>query len=83
MYADSILGAKRWWVSPPHLEPRFEGNATQLAWAAGRGQEEEAAEGVLACTARAGEAIYIPSNWWHATLNLQDYNAFTSVFVRE
>jgi oxalate decarboxylase/phosphoglucose isomerase-like protein (cupin superfamily) len=31
----------------------------------------------------AGETLYVPSNWWHATLNLDEYGAFTTVFVRE
>ena len=39
--------------------------------------------GVTACTVRPGEAIYIPFNWWHATLNLDAYNVFTSAFVLE
>ena len=78
VYAESVLGSKRWWLAPPGEGPTFDGNATQLSFVLGGG-----GAGVAACTVREGEAIYIPSDWWHATLNLASYNAFTSVFVRE
>jgi hypothetical protein len=82
VYAESVLGAKRWWLAPPGAAPAFDGNATQLSYALARqGREED--EGVLACTVAQGEAIYIPAQWWHATLNLNEYTAFTSAFVRE
>jgi len=31
----------------------------------------------------AGEVLYIPPGWWHATLNVAGYNAFVSVFTQE
>ena len=36
--------------------------------------------GILECTVHAGEAIYFPTNWWHATLNL-DESVFISSLV--
>mmetsp|Transcript_10853 Transcript_10853/g.29087 ORF Transcript_10853/g.29087 Transcript_10853/m.29087 type:complete len:345 (-) Transcript_10853:23-1057(-) len=36
---------------------------------------------LLRCTLRAGEILYIPTGWWHATLNLDAYTAFMSVFL--
>lgn len=83
VYAESVLGAKRWWLAPPGAAPAFDGNATQLSYALARGQAGGEASGVLACTVAQGEAIYIPAQWWHATLNLNAYTAFTSAFVRE
>jgi hypothetical protein len=38
---------------------------------------------LLECTAAPGEVIYIPPQWWHATLNLDDWNVFFSVFTQE
>lgn len=35
------------------------------------------------CTAHEGDILYIPPQWWHATLNLDGYNAFVSVFTLE
>ena len=81
VYAATVLGRKRWWLAPPHREPAFDGNATQLAYASAHAAAD--ADGVVACTVEAGESIYVPPMWWHATLNLEAYNAFTTVFVRE
>ena len=80
VYAEVMAGSKRWWLSPPHQVPAFHGNATQLSYALQHPAEEP---GVLACTAHADEVLYIPAGWWHATLNLAPYTAFTSAFVRE
>ena len=80
VYAEVMAGSKRWWLSPPHQEPAFNGNSTQLSYALSHPAEEP---GILACTAYANEVLYIPANWWHATLNLAPYTAFTSAFVRE
>lgn len=82
VYAQSILGSKQWWVSPPATQPAFHGNHTQLSYALQQ-QASGLEAGVLTCAVAPGEAIYIPSQWWHATLNLHAYTAFTSVFVRE
>lgn len=38
-------------------------------------------EGLWECTLRPGEAIFFPSMWMHATLNLEQYNFFVSVFL--
>lgn len=38
---------------------------------------------LLECTAHPGEVIYIPPQWWHATLNLDAWNVFFSVFTQE
>lgn len=47
-----------------------------VAWPAG-------VPGATACVLEPCEVLYIPSQWWHATLNLEDYNVFVSTFVRE
>lgn len=35
------------------------------------------------CTVNAGEMIYFPNGWHHATLNLDRYNVFVSSFTTE
>ncbi len=39
--------------------------------------------GLLVCTAGPGQVLYIPPQWWHATLNMDEYNVFVSVFTQE
>ena len=129
-FAESVIGAKRWFLSPPDLRPTFDATLTQLNWtiawearmqrrerrlnrwrasvarsiAAQDGgawtspaynvaddQEAEIEpddsqnndDAILQCTLVAGEVIYIPPHWWHATLNLAKFNAFVSTFTQE
>ena len=35
----------------------------------------------LACVVHPGEMIYVPSYWFHATINLDVYNVFLSTFA--
>lgn len=80
-WAETLLGAKRWYLSPPHAEPLFQPDEMQLTWVAERRDSQPTQ--VLECTVSEGEAIYLPHGWYHATLNLEPYNAFMSVFTRE
>ena len=45
--------------------------------------EEVTKLGLRVCTVGDGEAIYIPPQWHHATLNLDTYNVFVSTFTQE
>lgn len=46
-------------------------------------EQETAKTGTLLmeCTIQFGEALYFPSQWYHATLNLDKYTAFVSTFT--
>ena len=87
-FAESVVGAKRWFVSPPTRKPAFSSDEPTLRWAAAFDAAGGAARSannsaVLECVVGAGEVIYVPPNWWHATLNLGVYNVFVSTFTRE
>jgi len=81
VFAEVLIGSKRWYLSPPDSRPSFSGNETTLSWMVNRGGG--AAGGVLGCTLLPSEILYIPNDWWHATLNLDPYTAFLSTFTRE
>ena len=38
---------------------------------------------VQSCTLGPEQGLYVPGHWWHATLNVQPFNAFVSTFTRE
>lgn len=38
---------------------------------------------LLSCELGPGQVLYIPPQWWHATLNTGVYNTFISTFTRE
>ena len=40
-------------------------------------------QALLSCMLQPGHVLYLPSHWWHATLNVGDYNFFTSYFTQE
>ena len=90
-WAEVVLGRKRWWLFPPGSPPTFDEGASMLAWALdndGEGGGDGGGDGgggggALRCTAGPGEVLYIPPFWWHATLNLDAYNAFVSTFTQE
>lgn len=82
-WSESLIGRKHWFVAPPDPAPTFEPNVTAYFWAREalrRGDVREGDGGILECTVHAGEALYFPTNWWHATLNL-DESVFISSFV--
>jgi hypothetical protein len=72
VFNEVLHGRKRWWLAEPRHEPRFNGDESTLWWLhnvfpsyseAERSQLHE-------CTCTAGEALYVPGLWHHATLNL-------------
>ena len=84
-FGEALVGRKTWFLSPPEQRPAFDGNVAQLRWALDfrEGSGGGANRFVQECDLGPGEVIYVPPQWWHATLNTEPYNAFVSVFTRE
>lgn len=72
-FSETLYGRKRWLLYSPSSKPTFDPDESTLRWVS-----RESAP--LDCTVAAGEAIYIPDAWWHATLNA-DETVFISTFV--
>jgi len=81
-FGESIIGTKKWFLSAPKNKPFFSLSSSQLDWTLVH-EHEEVNKFVFSCLVKEGEIIYVPPNWWHATLNLKTYNAFVSTFTRE
>lgn len=82
-WSEALVGRKRWLLYPPARKPPFDPDESSLAWVRRwlRGDAVIAAHGPpLDCTLQPGEALYFPSAWWHATLNV-DEAVFMSSFV--
>ena len=73
-------GRKRWFVYPPDFRPRFDPDESQLHWAENVYPTLQDHELPLECTCEPGEALYLPHDWWHATLNLDPYTCFMATF---
>jgi hypothetical protein len=80
-WSETLYGRKRWLLYPPDRRPSFDPDASTLswlrAWQAGALQRDAPP---LECTVPAGSAIFIPKDWWHAILNV-DESCFMSSFV--
>ena len=73
-----VYGRKRWWLFPP--AHAFFTRQAAGAWVDGGGPNRSRAKGtpVLECVQRAGESLYLPDYWGHATLNLEPTLAVAS-----
>jgi ribosomal protein L16 Arg81 hydroxylase len=79
-FGETIIGKKKWFLSPPTRRPIFNSSISQLDWSLSMADKNQ---DVISCIVGEGEVIYIPPNWWHATLNLANWNSFVSTFTRE
>lgn len=78
VFAEVIHGKKRWFLYPPEYTPIFDPNASTLQWL----MEEYPTLQVkpMECVLQPGEVLYLPSDWWHSTLNIGQ-SVFISTFV--
>ncbi|KAJ8908961.1 hypothetical protein NDN08_005661 [Rhodosorus marinus] len=84
VFAETIVGRKRWLLLPPGRRPKFDGEKSTASWLTtnlrNNVKHTELLRNVLDCTVSQSEVIYIPADWWHATLNL-DQTVFISAFI--
>lgn len=83
VFADLQHGRKRWFLYPPSATVRFDPDRSQWQWLHEVYPALGHDDAPLECTARAGETLYIPAMWWHATLNLSPHTVFVSTFTEE
>ncbi|XP_040491545.1 jmjC domain-containing protein 8 isoform X1 [Ursus maritimus] len=79
-FSEVIYGRKRWFLYPPEKTPEFHPNKTTLTWLQDTYPTLAPSVRPLECTVQAGEVLYFPDRWWHATLNL-DTSVFISTFL--
>ncbi|KAK9810390.1 hypothetical protein WJX72_009893 [[Myrmecia] bisecta] len=83
-FSEVFHGLKRWLLYPPHHKPPFDPEVSSLAWLRDvypglQGQDRDL---LLDCTIGPGEALYFPSMWWHAVVNIGE-SVFLSTFLHE
>lgn len=70
-----VVGSKRWSLLGPEEMPHASYGKVVLQSSArwsDASREALKAAGMLECTQRAGEVLYLPALWWHATVNVGD-----------
>jgi len=75
-FGEVIYGSKYWFLYPFEQRPEFHPDISTLFWSRNVLPKLHVKERPLQCLLKAGELIYFPDKWWHATLNAQ-----TSVFI--
>lgn len=75
-YNVAMYGARHWFLAAPHntmnqVQSTFD---WLREWQAPPPEERD--ERVMRCEQRAGDLIYVPQQWWHATLNVQESVGF-------
>lgn len=82
-FSEMIIGHKRWLIYPLHLQPDMSkiANMSMSEWYESIFPTLEHREEIWDCVIGPGELLYFPTNYYHATLNMDAYNVFVSLFV--
>lgn len=82
VFAETLIGRKRWLLTPPHSPPNFDGDQSTSDWITSyfASSPPHPNHNIIDCTVHQTEILYIPPNWYHATLNL-DQTVFISTFI--
>jgi len=87
-----LQGRKRWFLYPPGVIPPGVDNDSEseeedydapepFVWLTENYPFLDTSKKPFECVQQAGEIIFVPSGWWHATFNLEDCVAVTQNFV--
>ena len=80
VFAETIYGRKRWFLSEPNKSPKFDKDENMLTYFRGVYSNLSTKDKPLSCVCDVGDLIYVPSNWDHATLNIGQI-VFVSIFL--
>ena len=86
-FSEVIHGAKRWFLYPPaaagYLAPDFHPDMTVSQWVSDVYDKLDKKSDLRPqeCVIHPGEVLFFPDRWVHATLNVEEYVFFVSVFL--
>ena len=82
-FSEVLHGTKRWALYPPDKKPPKVENPLQsmATWFEQVVPSLPPDQKPYECVVQAGEMIYFPENWYHATLNQANYTASVSSFI--
>jgi hypothetical protein len=83
--AEVLHGQRRWFLASPERSPVFHPRRTTAQWIRDvytpLYNTKEPNHTILECTLRPNEALYIPADWFHATLSLGQAVSITTSFA--
>jgi len=67
-------GRKRWFVARPEVKLDWNPEVSTFKWFFNfvTGSAGSTPPHISICTQEVGEVLYLPDDWWHATLNVGD-----------
>ena len=80
VFAEVLYGAKRWFLTRPDFRPDYNGSENMLYWFTHRLPKMSHRHEILDGICRRGDLIYLPSFWYHSTLNIGQ-TVFMSTFI--
>lgn len=80
VFAETLVGRKRWFLYQPNQAPNFDPDKSTLHWFLDEYPKLSEKNKPLECVLNPLEVIYFPDKWLHATLNL-DNVVFISTFL--
>jgi hypothetical protein len=84
-FSEVIHGSKRFFLFPADVDTAglFDPDISQAEWMVSTypSAKNDQSRPLYECTIYPGEILYFPDKWMHATLNVEDYNVFVSVFL--
>lgn len=80
VFAETMVGRKRWFLYAPASKPEFDVDKSTLHWFLETYNKLEEEKKPMECILEPLDVIYFPDRWWHATLNV-DAVVFISTFL--
>jgi len=84
-YAEVLHGGKLWLLYPPDSEFEFDPNQSMLDYMMnvfpGVSRSKMKTGYPYLCVLESDDLLYFPDRWMHAVFNLDEYNAFISIFL--
>lgn len=84
-FSETIHGAKRFFLYPDSIDTEglFDPDVSHAEWMTEvyPAAKDDPVRPLYECIIRPGEVLYFPDKWMHATLNVEEYNVFVSVFL--
>lgn len=96
VWAETLHGTRRWFLFPPHTSPPFNPRMTSAQWVQdiypkvlatastdnyNETQLLHVKEALQECLLKQNEAIYVPADWFHATLSLGEAVSLTTSYA--
>lgn len=91
-FSETIHGKKHWVLYPPSKKPPpyFHKDQSSRQWMEyvystniTKAKASPTIQRPYECTLQPGDMLYFPTEWWHATINLDSYTVFVSTFTTE